>query len=227
LTTKANFAAIAAFIVLVIILAIVVIFASIAIYYLIRDRKRSSKEHAEEHEYSFKKPDERTHVFPMGLPGSLSERIRSMFKGRRKGAGWEPANDEADEWDSKDEPTNHLPDLPYDPAPAYPSVGAAPTSHRAKLVEASESYKSRAASHVEDTSVGDFGRYDPPPVFMPTVHVQAPSAPDVVWLNAPPVGRGGLGNVGTASHVSYYAPQPRRADSGPEIPLFAGSMPFR
>jgi hypothetical protein len=215
----------AAFIVLVIILAIVVIFASIAIYYMIRDRSRSSEERAERHKYSVKKDDERKHAFSIG---SLSEKIRGMFKGRRKRAGWEPANDEADEWDSKDEPVNHLPDLPYDPAPAYPHVGSAPKSHRATLTEASESlHKSRMASHVEDTSsIEDYARHGPPPMFMPTVHAQAPSAPDVVWLNAPD-SRGGLSNVGTLGHVDYYAPQPRRADSGPEIPLFAGSIPFR
>lgn len=152
-----------------------------------------------------------------------------MFKGRRRNAGWVPANDEADEWDSKDEPVNHLPDLPYDPAPTYyPRVGSAPPSQIATLTEASETYKSREASHVEDTPVEDFGSYGPPPMPMhPTiVHAQAPSAPDEVWLNDP-YGRGGLGSVGTASHMAYYAPQPRRADSGPEIPLFAGSTPFR
>jgi len=217
----------AAFIVVVIILAIVVIFASIAIYYLIRDREPSSEERAARRKYSIRKQSA-THA--PGFAGSLSEKISSMFKGRRKGAGWVPAKDEADEWDSADEPVNHLPDLPYDPAPVaqreafYPRVGSAPTSHRATLTEASESYKSRKASHVEDTSVEDFVKLGPPPMPMPTiVHVQAPSAPDEVWLNAP----GGLGSVGTASHMGYYAPQPRRADSGPEIPLFAGSTPFR
>lgn len=215
----------------VIILAFVVIFASIAIYYLLRNREPSSKERAARRKHSIRK-EGATHTLPIGLPSSFSQKIGNMFKGRRSDAGWVPANDEADEWDSKDEPVNHLPDLPYDPAPVYyPRVGSAPPSQRATLTEPSESHKSRMASHVEDTPVEDFGSYGPPPPppmpMPPTiVHAQAPSAPDEVWLNDP-YGRGGLGSVGTANHMGYHAPQPRRADSGPEIPLFAGSTPFR
>lgn len=209
----------AAFIVLVVILAVIVIIASISIFYLLRKRGASSKERAAPRRYSIK---------PTGLPGSLSSRIGSWFKSRRRNsAGWEPAKDEEDEWDSKDEPVHHLPDLPYDPA--YPRVDSAPPSHRATLTEASESlHKSRMASHVEDPSREDFGRYDPPSPFvpMPIVQVQAPSAPNEVWLNAHD-GRGGLGSIHTGANTSYYAPQPRRADSSPEIPLFAGSIPFR
>jgi len=214
----------AAFIVLVIILAVIVIAASISIYYLLRKRKPSSKERAARRKYSI-----RGHALPTGLPGSLSSRIGSWFKSRRRNsAGWEPAKDEEDEWDSKDEPVHHLPNLPYDPA--YPRVDSAPPSHRATLTEASESlHKSRMASHVEDpSSQEDFGRYDPPPpsMPMPIVQVQAPSEPNEVWLNAHD-GRGGLGSIHTGANTSYYAPQPRRADSSPEIPLFAGSIPFR
>ena len=207
-----------------IILAVIVILASISIYYLLRNREPSSKERAARRKYSIKGS-----ALPTGLPGSLSSKIGSWFKGRRRNsAGWEPAKDEEDEWDSKDEPIHHLPDLPYDPA--YPRVGSAPPSHRTTLTEVPESlYKSRMASHVEDHSQEDFGRYDPPPPSMPPmpiVRVQAPSAPDEVWLNAHD-GRGGLGSIHTGANMSYYAPQPRRADSSPEIPLFAGSIPFR
>jgi len=217
----------AAFIVLVIILGIIAILASIGIYYLIRDREPSSKERDARRKYSIKGDGARKY-----LPSTLSEKISSVFhRGRRSGAGWVPANDEADEWDSKDEPTHHLPDLPYDPVAqreVFPRVGSAPSSHRATLTEASESlYKSRKASHVEDPSFQeDFARLGPPPMSMPTVHVQAPSAPDEVWLNAHDA-RGRLGSVSTGGHMGHYAPQPRRADSGPEIPLFAGSTPFR
>jgi len=219
----------AAFIVVVIVLGIVVILASIGIYYLLRDREPSSTERAARRKYSIRGDGARKHSIPIGLPSSFSEKISSMFKGRRSGGGWMPAKDEADEWDSTDEPVHHYPDLPYDPPPvaqreAFPRVGSAPPSYRATLTESSESlHNSRMASHVEDPSDESF---DPPTMPMPGVHVQAPSAPDGVWLNAHD-GRGGLGTVGTAGHMGYHAPQPRRADSGPEIPLFAGSMPFR
>jgi hypothetical protein len=213
--------------VLVIVLAAIVILASIGIYYLLRDNEPSAAERATRRKYSIRGSGARTHSLPIGLPGSLSEKIGSLFKGRRTGAGWVPANNEADEWDSTDEPlpVYHHHDLPYDAPPqheAYPRVGSAPSSRRTTLTEASGSYKSRMASHVEDPSEDDFDK-DRPPI----VHVRVPSEPDEVWLNARD-GRGGLGSVGTdLRHMGYYAPQPRRADSGPEIPLFAGSAPFR
>ncbi|KAI9457819.1 hypothetical protein BJY52DRAFT_1187166 [Lactarius psammicola] len=227
----------AAFIVVVIVLAVIVILASIAIYCLLRKGEPSAADRAARRKYSIRGRGMRTHPLPIGLPGSLSEKIGSVFKGRRTGSGWVPARDEADEWDSTDEPlrVHHHDDLPYDGAThqqhqqhqreAYPLVGSAPPSHRATLTEASESlHTSRMASHVEDPSEEDFER-DGPSI----PHVQAPSGPDEVWLNARD-GRGVLGSVGTGNDTSpmgYYAPQPRRADSGPEIPLFAGSAPFR
>jgi len=224
----------AAFIVLVIILVVIVIFASIGIYYLLRDGEPSDADRAARRKYSIRGSGARKHSLPIGLPGSISGKISSLFKGRRTGAGWVPANDandEADEWDSKDEPlpAYHHPDLPYDAPPKqqYPRVGSAPSSHRTTLTEASESlHKSHMASQVDDPSEEeDFNR-----VRFPIVHVQAPSGPDGVWLNAHDGRRGGLGGVDTDTdtrHMGYYAPQPRRADSGPEIPLFAGSTPFR
>ncbi|KAI9433923.1 hypothetical protein H4582DRAFT_2060599 [Lactarius indigo] len=224
----------AAFIVVVIALAAIVILASIAIYCLLRKGEPSAAERAARRKYSIRGRGMRTHPLPIGLPGSLSEKIGSVFKGRRTGSGWVPAHDEADEWDSTDEPLrvhHHHDDLPYDrqhhQREAYPRVGSAPSSHRATLTEAPESlHTSRMASHVEDPSEEDFDG-DGPSI----VHIQAPSGPDEVWLNARDgSGRGGLGSVGTANDtipMGYYAPQPRRADSGPEIPLFAGSTPFR
>jgi len=210
----------------VILLAVIVIFSSIAIYYLLRNGEPSAAERATRRKYSIRGSGARTHSLPTGLPASLSEKIGSMFKGRRTGAGWVAANDEADEWDSKDEPLpvyHH--DLPYD-AP-HPRVGLAPPSRSTTVTEASEStHKSRTASHVEDPSEEDFGRVCPP-----IAHVRAPSGPDGVWINPRDANGGGLGTVVTDNdtrHMGYYAPQPRRSDSGPEIPLFAGgSAPFR
>ncbi|KAH8980853.1 hypothetical protein EDB86DRAFT_3134538 [Lactarius hatsudake] len=217
----------AAFIVVVIALAAIVIFASIAIYCLLRKGEPSAAERAARRKYSIRGRGVRTHALPIGLPGSLSEKIGSVFKGRRTGSGWEPARDEADEWDSTDEPLRVQHHHHHDPYEAHPRVGSAPPSHRATLTEAPESlHASRMASRVEDPSEEDFDG-DGPSI----VHVQAPSGPDEVWLNARDgSGRGGLGSVGTGNNTSpmgYYAPQPRRADSGPEIPLFAGSAPFR
>lgn len=222
---------------LVIVLAAIVILASIAIYCLLRHGEPSAAERAARRKYSIRGRGARTHPLPIGLPGSsFSEKIGSVFKGRRTGAGWVPAHDEADEWDSTDEPLrvhHHHHDLPYDAAheqlpETYPRVGSAPTSHRATLTEASESlHTSRIASHVEDPSEEDIDGDVPPAI----VHAQAPSGPDEVWPN----GRRGLGAVAVGTWASsetspmgYYAPQPRRADSGSEIPLFAGSAaPFR
>lgn len=211
---------------LVIVLATIVILASIGIYYLLRDREPSAAERATRRKYSIRgNGGARKHSLSIGLPGSLSEKIGSMFKGRRSGAGWEPANDEADEWDSTDEPlpVYHHAELPYD-APhkqGYPRVGSAPPSQRTTLTEASETYKSRMASHVDDPSEEGFHTDR-----IPIPYVEAPEGPDEVWLNAPD-GRDGLGSVGDIRHMGYHAPQPHRADSGPEIPLFAGSAPFR
>ncbi|KAH9029073.1 hypothetical protein EDB85DRAFT_1552818 [Lactarius pseudohatsudake] len=166
----------AAFIVVVIVLAAIVILASIAIYCLLRKGEPSAAERAARRKYSIRGRGVRTHALPIGLPGSLSEKIGSVFKGRRTGSGWEPAHDEADEWDSTDEPlrVHRHHDDPYE-------------AHR------------RARMRYGSTLVMA-------------------------------AGRGGLGSVGTGNDTSpmgYYAPQPRRADSGPEIPLFAGSTPFR
>jgi hypothetical protein len=225
-----------AFIALVVVLGIIAILASIGIYYLIRDREPSDKDRAARRKYSIRGDGARKHSLPIGLPSSFSEKISSIFsKSRRSGKGWVSAKDEeADEWDSKDEPVHYLPDLPYDPVAKrelYPRVGEAPSSHRTTLTEVPENlYKSRTASHVEyPSSQGDdFARLGPPPpMSIPFVHVQAPSAPDEVWLNAHDGSRGGPGSVSPGGRMGYHAPQPRRADSGPEIPLFAGSTPFR
>ncbi|KAH9057076.1 hypothetical protein EDB83DRAFT_1063882 [Lactarius deliciosus] len=128
----------AAFIVVVIALATIVILASIAIYCLLRKGEPSAAERAARRKYSIRGRGVRTHALPIGLPGSLSEKIGSVFKGRRTGSGWEPARDEADEWDSTDEPLRVHHHHHHDPYEAHPRVGSAPPSHRATLTEAPE-----------------------------------------------------------------------------------------
>ncbi|KAI0303350.1 hypothetical protein B0F90DRAFT_1363244 [Multifurca ochricompacta] len=226
---------------LVIILVVIIIVASIAIYFLLRNGEPSAAERAARRKYSIRRRGMRVHPLPIGLPGSLSEKIGSMFKGRRAGAGagWVPASDEMEEWDSTDEPLrererdedhlhpHHHRDVVVheQEVDGFPRVGSAPVSRRATLTEASESaHASRTASHVD--SVG-FESDDPPP----DLHVQAPSVPtpepDEEWLNSGDnrngLGGGGVGGGGTS--LSYFAPQPRRANSGHDIPLFAGSTP--
>jgi hypothetical protein len=107
----------------------------------------------------------------------------------------------------------------------YPHVGITPASRHATLTEASTesgTHRSRSASHVdtghESSSPDSFGRDDPPVPLIRKPHEE--------WLNAHP--RSGADNGGgTATPLRYSTPEPRRADSGHEIPLFAGSTPFQ
>ncbi|KAI0282489.1 hypothetical protein BGY98DRAFT_931488 [Russula aff. rugulosa BPL654] len=104
----------------------------------------------------------------------------------------------------------------------YPRVGIAPTSRHATLTEAStesDAHRSRSASHVdagdESSSPHSFGRDDPP--------VPLNRKPDEEWLNARGPRSGAHNGSGTATPLRYLTPEPRRADSGHEIPLFAGT----
>jgi hypothetical protein len=108
----------------------------------------------------------------------------------------------------------------------YPRVGIAPTSRRATLTEASTeigAHRSRSASHVdagdESSSPDSIGRDDLP--------VPLTRRPDEEWLNARDPRSGVDNGSGTATPLRYLTPEPRRADSGYEVPLFAGSTPFQ
>jgi hypothetical protein len=227
--------------VLVILLAVIVIAASVGIYILLRYGEPSAAERTTRRKYSIRRGGVRTHPLPIGLPSSFSEKIGNVFKGRRAGGGWVPARDEEDEWDTTDEPLrvrerdqpHH--DEAYEPQQQreeFPRVGSAPVSHRASLTVAPEAAQvAHAASHVDadGSSSASFGR-DASPV----VHVQAPSVPtpepEEEWLsaggNTTPTVRGGGSR--SPNPMGYFALQPRRADSGSQdIPLFAGSTPFR
>ena len=228
---------------LVILLAIIVIAASVGIYFLLRNGEPLPADRAARRRYSIRRHGVRSHPLPIGLPGSFSEKIGSLFKGRR--AGWMPARDvdddddlyEGGEWDSTDEPlrmrereldrhgdmSSTYQQLDGD---EYPRVGIAPTSRHATLTEAStesDAHRSRSASHVdagdESSSPHSFGRDDPP--------VPLNRKPDEEWLNARGPRSGAHNGSGTATPLRYLTPEPRRADSGHEIPLFAGSTPFK
>jgi hypothetical protein len=154
-----------------------------------------------------------------------------VFKGRRAARGWVPARDEEDEWDTRDEPLRerergqlHHSEA-YEPHDELPRVGSASASYHATLTEPSEvGQLSRSASHVDadETTSSSLGR-----------DAQVPSAPipepEEEWLNADYITRPTLtvGGSGSPNPVGHLAPQPRRADSGHDIPLFAGSTPFR
>jgi hypothetical protein len=228
------------FIVLVILLAVIVIAASAGIYLLLRYGEPSAADRVLRRKYSIRRHGVRTHPLPIGLPTSFSEKIGSVFKGRRAGGGWVPARDEEDEWDTTDEPLrergqHHL-NEPYDPQQqhdSFPRVGSAPASSRATLTEASDIVQlSRAASHVDTddkSSSEGFGR-DASSI----VHVHTPPAPKTEpeegWFSA--AYSTGPSATGTGSRdpnsVGYFAPQPRRADFvQQDIPLFAGNTPFR
>ena len=249
---------------LVIALAVIVIASLAGIYLLLRYGEPSPKDRAARRKYSIRRHGVRTHPLPIGLPGSLSEKIGSMFKGRRAGAGWVHARDHdddddgygygypvgADVWDSTDEPLREM-DRGRDGGDEYPRVGATPASHFTVLTDATTAgtHKSREATHVDAAGAESSARLlgssssstaaaasaSPAPV------VQAPPAlapssvprevPDEAWHDAGDTSSGVVGGSADGSHAAsrlgYYAPQPRRADSEQEIPLFAGSTPFR
>jgi hypothetical protein len=231
--------------VLVILLVIIVIAASAGIYFLLRNGEPLPADRAARRKHSIRRRGVRSHPLPIGLPGSFSEKIGSLFKGRRAGtgAGWMPARDvdddddlyEGGEWDSTDEPL-HLRERELDrhgdvssayqqqhDRDEYPRVGIAPTSH-ATLTAESGTHRSRSASHVdagdESSSPESFGRDDDSPVPLTR-------KPDEEWLNARSPRSGADNDSGTATPLRYLTPEPRRADSGHEIPLFAGSTPFQ
>lgn len=232
---------------LVVLLAIIVIAASASIYFLLRNAEPSPADRAARRKYSIRRRGVRSHPLPIGLPGSFSEKIGSMFKGRRAGAGWMPARDfdddddlyAGDEWDSTDEPLRvrerevdrhgDVSSSAYQEqhdGDKYLRVGTTPASRHAILTEASTesgTHRSRSASHVNtdnnSSSPDDFGRDDFP--------VPLTRKPDEEWLTARDPRSGADSGSGTATPLGYTTPEPRRADSGHEIPLFAGSTPFQ
>ncbi len=227
---------------LVILLAIIVIAASAGVYLLLRNGEPLPADRSARRKYSIRRRGVRSHPLPIGLPGSFSEKIGSLFKGRRAGtgAGWMPARDvdddddlyEGGEWDSTDEPLRlrerelgRHGDAPsayqqQHDGDEYPRVGIAPTSHPTLTAE-SGAHRSRSASHVDagDTFADQFGRDDSP--------VPLTRKPDEEWLNARSPRSGADNGSGTSTPLRYLTPEPRRADSGHEIPLFAGSTPFQ
>jgi len=229
--------------VLVVLLAIIVIAASASIFFLLRNAEPSPADRAARRKYSIRRRGLRSHPLPMGLPGSFSEKIGSVFKGRRAGAGWMPARDFDDdddlyaggEWDSTDEPLRVRErelDRHGDMSSAYqqqhdgneyPRVGATPASRHAILTEASTesgTHRSRSASHVDAGDEPDsFGRDNAP--------VPLSRKPDGEWLTARDPRSGANNGSGTTTTLRYLTPEPRRADSGHEISLFAGSTPFQ
>jgi len=249
--------------VLVIVLAAIVIASSAGIYFLLRYGEPTPADRASRrHKYSIRRRGLRTHPLPIGLPGSLGEKIGSVFKGRR--AGWVPArDDDYGEWDTTDEPLrvrapehhaifdvdndndndNHDGDGDGDgrQRDEYLRVGSTPASRLTALSESTtaDTHRSRDATLVEagaETSPGLL-RAASPAAFgqIPAraTSVTAQVVPDEEWLDAgrdttSSVGRGSAeGGHANAEQLAYYAPQPRRADSEQEIPLFAGSVPFR
>lgn len=263
-----------AFIVLVIALATIVIASSVAIYILLRNGEPSTADRAARRKYSIRRRGVRTHPIPIGLPGSLSEKIGSVLKGRRAGGGWVPASDHDDgdgdnngtcEWDAADEPTRegesgrrgNLDDDDEE----YRRVGVAGASRLTALTltdaTTAGTHKSREATHVDAAAEspaslpvpGPADTADPaaaslfPAAVVHQVPVRPPSSapiqaqvPDEEWLDGgKEIGRTvGGGRTDDGSEAARpnplghnHAPQPRRADSGQEISLLAGSAPFR
>jgi len=257
--------------VLVILLAIIVIASSTGIYLLLRYGEPSPTDRTARRKYSIRRRGVRTHPLPIGLPGSLGEKLGNMFKsGRRARAGWVPTRDDdfdddgddydsyriggANVWDSTDEPPRDR-DLDGD---EYPRVGPTPASRLTVLSDATtaSTHRSREATHVDAAGAESSARLlgtptvtsaSPAPVVQAPAPALAPSlapvlapswvqreVPDEAWLNADDARMGVGGDGGGAVDGSHatgpldcYAPQPRRADSGYEIPLFAGGTPFR
>jgi len=248
--------------VLVTLLAVIVIASSAGIYFLLRYGEPSPADRASRRKYSIRRRGVRAHPLPIGLPGSLSEKLSNMFKsGCRAGAGWVPARDDDDDyddddnyrvgganvWDSTDEPPRDR-DLDGD---EYPRVGSTPASRLTVLTDETTAgtHRSREATHVDATGAESSARLlgstassaSPAPAVQAPAPALAPAlapswvqreVPDEAWRNAGDARSGVGGGAGAdgshaASSLGYYAPQPRRADSGYEIPLFAGSTPFR
>lgn len=229
---------------IVIVLAVIVIAASAGIYFLLRYGEPSAADRAARRKYSIRRHDVRAHPLPIGLPGSFSEKISSVFKGRRAGTGggWMPARDVDDdelytggEWDTTDEPLRGLDrhnDVQLASKPQqhdgdeYLRVGTAPP-HHTSLTEASiesGTHRSRSASHVD----ADADESLPPESFGRGASLSVLTRqPDQEWINARDTRSGADNGGGASSPLGYLTPVPRRADSGHEITLFAGSTPFR
>jgi hypothetical protein len=228
--------------VVVILLAIIVIAASAAIYFLLRNGEPLPADRAARRKYSIRRRGVRSHPLPIGLPGSFSEKLGNVFKGRRAstGGGWMPAGDVDDddniyaggEWDSTDEPLrvhDHHGDVSsayqQHDGDEYPHVGITPASRHATLTVASTesgAHRSRSASHVDtgdEYSPESFGRDDFP--------VPLSQKPHGEWLDARDPRRRTDNGSGTATPLRYLTPEPRREASEHEIPLFAGSTPFQ
>jgi len=253
--------------VLVILLAVILIASSTGIYFLLHNGGPSAAGRAARRKYSVRRKGVRAHLLPIRLPSSLSEKISSVFKGRRAGAGWVPTrgedddggegegattvehlrvrdpechndddNDDDDNRDSGDVTVAYEQQYHYDQQldSSYLRVGSAPASRHAALTEVTleSAHRPRSASHVDAgaETVAHFGREDSPsapvlaPLF-PTVE------PDEDWLDARAPGSGAGDRSADSGNVSrimgYLTPQPRRADSGHEITLFAGTTPFQ
>ena len=231
-----------AFIVLMIVLAIIVIAASVGIYFLLRNGEPSATDRAVRRKYSIRRHGVRAHPLPIGLPGSFREKISSVFKGRRAGTGggWMPARDVDDddlnaggEWDTTDEPLRER--ERHDGVPLahvqqqhdgyeYPRVGSAPSRYTTLTDVSMEggTHGSRSASHV---NAGDESTI-PPPERLGREASQSVlnRRPDEEWISARDTRSDGSG---ATAPLGYSMPVPRRADSEQEIPLFAGSTPFR
>jgi len=244
-----------AFIVLVIILAVILVASSTGIYFLLRNGEPSATGRAARRKYSSRGKSIRAPSFSIGLPGSLSEKLGSMFKSRRAGAGWVPTSGEDDgattvEHVRMRDPECHNDDddndrddgnvtVAYeqqqqqyhcnqDQQPdSYLRVGSTPASRHATLTEVTleSAHRPRSASHV-DPGVGTvayFGRED-----SPSAPVPAPSFPTVEpdeWLDARAPRSGVRDRSANVSGIVGY--QPRRADSGHEVTLFAGTPAFQ
>lgn len=119
-------------------LGLVFIGACIGIFVLLRYWDPSEKERAARKRYSIRRRG-LPHPLPIGLretgegsagapaSGTLTEKLGNMFRGRRQGSGWQPANED-DDWEVEDEQM-----LDYHPERA--SVHSAPTPKRSTIVE--------------------------------------------------------------------------------------------
>jgi hypothetical protein len=237
--------------VLVIVLAVIVIAASTGIYLLLRYGKPTSGDLVARRKYSIRRRGIRAHPLPIGLPGSLGEKIGSVFKGRRAGAGagWMPADDNTGEWGTRGTGTGAaepLRERELDPhrdgdasyqqrhqqqREGYLRVGAVPVSRQPVLTEStSEStHKSRSASHVDPGSepAVSFGREAPPSALVQALSVPTyEPEPDEEWFDADDTISGiadGIpdGSNSTVNPLGYFTSHPHRADSG----TLRGSQP--
>ncbi|KZV70792.1 hypothetical protein PENSPDRAFT_752315 [Peniophora sp. CONT] len=185
-----------AFIAIIVVLGLVFIGACIGIFVLLRYWDPSEQERTARRRYSIRRRG-LPHPLPIGLretgegsagaPASstLTEKLGNMFRGRRQGSGWQPANED-EEWEVEDEQM-----LSYRPERA--SVHSTPAPKQRTVVEPDSvfSHESHASPMHVGTPAADMKYANP---FEATIsHSPHPQFPEPSITPPPPSAGGAPG----------------------------------